>query len=347
MPRTLKVAAVQMDANPAPTAERLDRAERLITQAAQAGAQLVVLPEIFNTGYTYSDVNYRLAEPLDGKTAAWMKNSAARLSIHLAGSLLLLERGEIYNALLLFSPTGQMWRYDKSYPWAWERGYYRGGRGTSVAHTELGDLGMMICWDISHPNLWREYAGQVDMMVIASCPPDGTNPTYQFPDGSRMGLADLGGLLASMKGSGQRVFGDMTNQQAAWLGVPVVNAGGSGHIQTPIPRGAAFAWIFSLIAPRLVRHLRHAGQMQMSCDMIPSSKVIHASGQTLAERTQVEGEGFTLAEVTLPEARSSPRGPQPASPLTRAAYFSSDVLIPFLMRPVYRKGLQRISNPPC
>lgn len=51
MPRSIKIAAIQMDARPAPTAERLARAERLITQIVPSGVDLVVLPEIFNTGY--------------------------------------------------------------------------------------------------------------------------------------------------------------------------------------------------------------------------------------------------------------------------------------------------------
>ena len=68
MPRTIAIAAVQMDASPAPTPDRLDRAGRQVSAAAGDGAQLLVLPELFNTGYTYADANHRLAEPIDGQT---------------------------------------------------------------------------------------------------------------------------------------------------------------------------------------------------------------------------------------------------------------------------------------
>ncbi len=96
MPRTIKVAAVQMDANPAPTTDRLVRADRLVAEAAQTGAHLVVLPELFNTGYAYTNANHYLAESLDGPTATWMKETAAWLRIHLAGSLMLLDGDEVY-----------------------------------------------------------------------------------------------------------------------------------------------------------------------------------------------------------------------------------------------------------
>jgi predicted amidohydrolase len=137
MPHFIRVAAIQMDANSAPTSNRLQRAEKLITEASQAGAQLVVLPELFNTGYGYRDENYDRAEPITGPTTSWLRKTAAQHQIHLAGSLMLLDGKEIYNALLLFAPDGRMWRYDKNYPWGWERGYFRSAKGTLIAKTDL------------------------------------------------------------------------------------------------------------------------------------------------------------------------------------------------------------------
>jgi predicted amidohydrolase len=116
VPRTLTIAAVQMDARSAPTPIRFGRAQGLVERAAAGGARLVVLPELFNTGYAYDDSNHARAETADGATLTWMRQTAARLGVHLAGSLLLLDGDEVYNTLFLLAPDGRAWRYDKNYP---------------------------------------------------------------------------------------------------------------------------------------------------------------------------------------------------------------------------------------
>jgi hypothetical protein len=337
----LTIAAVQMDATPAPTPDRLARATHLVEQAAAAGAQLVVLPELFNLGYEYSERNHARAETADGPTLSWMRQSAARLGAHLAGSLLLLDGDEVYNTLFLVAPNGRTWRYDKNYPWGWERGYFRGARGTVVADTDLGRLGMLICWDTAHRDLWQQYAGRVDAMVISSCPPDVTNPVYQFPDGSQLTIDQLGPLMATVKDTGRKLFGDMINEQTAWLGVPAVNTVGAGRITTSVPRGAATLLALLPAAPWLARYLPMAGRMQMTCDMIQGCKVVAADGQVLTEMAQAQGEGFTVATVTLADAPPQPRGAQPPSRVPPFAYASSDVVLPRLVEPIYRYGVRR------
>ena len=347
MSKALKIAAVQMDAMPAPVSERLRRAEKIVVQAAQAGAQLVVLPELFNLGYAYADDNFARAEPLDGVTSRWMKATSTRLGVHLAGTLLLFDGGEIYNTMLLFSPSGRMWRYDKNYPWAWERAYFRGRRGMTVAHTELGDLGLMICWDLGHRALWNQYAGKADMIVIASCPPDVQSGSYDLPGAEKIDFNDVG-VVSSMKDVGNRFFGEMVNEQAKWLGIPVVNSGASGCVQTHIPKAKALLRMFSLFAPRLIKLLPKAEQLQMSCDMISSCKVVDAGGSILARRLPTDGEGFVVSEVRLADSKSMPTGPQPHPPLDRItagmAILNSDVFVPTMMKSVYEDGLKKITK---
>jgi hypothetical protein len=78
----------------------------------------------------------------------------------------------------------------------------------------------------------------------------------------------------------------------------------------------------------------------MSCAVIPSCKIFDAQGKVLAERTQAEGEGFILADVTIPDTKPRPQTSQPPANLPSSVYFNADVLVPFLMKSVYRKGLK-------
>jgi len=334
-----------MDANVAPLTERLARAETLVTQSAVAGAKVVVLPELFNLGYAYADENFHRAELLDGTTATWMRATAARLRIHLAGSLLLLDEDEIYNALLLFAPDGRMWRYDKHYPWAWERACFRESDRITVARTDLGNIGMMVCWDVAHAELWQRYAGRVDLMLIASSPPDGGNPVYSFPNGARITVEEMGPAFCALKNAGVQAFGATIDQQAAWLGVPAVNTVSCGQITTAIPNArAAFLAILPL-APKLIKHLPYAHHLNVTYTFVPDCKIVGADGRVLAELTQEQGETFTSAEVVLPEPHPAPYGRQPVPPVPRPAYWFSDVLIPGIVQGVYRRGARRVWGP--
>ena len=342
MTRSLKVAAIQLDAIPAPTLDRLARAEQLIVDAAHADAQLIALPELFNLGYTYSNDNYHRAETLNGLTATWMREIASRLKIHLAGSLLLIDRANIYNALLLFAPDGRMWRYNKNYPWGWERAYFREGHDITIAHTDLGDIGLMICWDVAHPSLWKRYAGQIDLMLISSCPPDVSNPIFHFPNGERVTFDQMGPFVRKIKDVGQRVFGEGINRQAAWLRIPAIHASVAGTITTSIPNAHGSMLVFAPFAPKLIKYLPQAHQLKMTCDMIRGSKVVDASGNVLAKLT--DSEGFIFTNITLAEKKPQPNGPQPKRSAPWLSYFVSDVMLPLIVRSTYRHRPDRSSR---
>jgi predicted amidohydrolase len=344
MPRRLQVAAVQMDAAPAPVAERLVRAERQVDAAAAAGAQLVLLPELFTTGYCYEPATLALAEPPDGPSSAWMGRTTARLGIHLAGSLLLREGGDVVNSLLLVAPDGQRWRYDKQHPWAWERATFRAGRGGPIASTALGRIGMLICWDVAHPRLWRAYAGQVDLLLIASCPPDASAPRYHLPSGATLTLDDLGPAFARLKDTGRLVFGTMIDQQVAWLGVPALHTVGCGQLQLRIPNGRGTLAVMAAAAPSLLRYLPEATVLELRCGLIAGCRIIDAGGQAIATRGQEQGEGSCVGTLRLLDAPPRPHGRQPTSPLPVLAYLLSDWVVPWLSISAYRQGLRDVSG---
>jgi hypothetical protein len=346
MPRTIKTAIVQLDVTPDPTPDRLARAERLITQAAQEGAQLIALPEVFNTGYRYTAENFQRAEPIDGLTVTWLKNLSARLNLHLAGSILLRDHGEIYNALLLVAPDGQMWRYDKNYPWGWERAYFREGHGITIAHTELGDIGLLICWDAAHPQLWQQYAGQVDLMLLSSCPPNLGNPTYEFGNGDRWTIDRLGPLMQSTRHTADSVFDTGTNRYAAWLGVPLLQSIASGHFRSPVanPRASLLAMLPAV--PQVAPYLTQADQMQISCAMTPACKIVNSAGAIVTRLDPAQGETYALGEIEIVDRKPQPIGPRPGPTATWFTYLTSDVVLPLVSRSAYRRGVQTLPDRP-
>jgi predicted amidohydrolase len=275
-----------------------------------------------------------------------MKEVATRLDIHLAGSILLLDHGEIYNALLLVAPDGKVWRYNKRYPWGWERAYFREGQGITIAHTELGDIGLMICWDAAHRSLWRQYAGKIDLLVISSCPPDVSNPTYLFSNGDRITFDDLGPIVRTMKGSAPRVFDEGINRQAAWLGVPVINTVACGQFNSAVPNGLGSLLLMAPFAPWIMKYASQAESMRITCGMTPGCKIIDAQGTVIRELTQEHGVGGLVAEINLPAEKPRPIGPQPAAVANWLTYFSSDVALPALMRDRYQRGVQAMPDRP-
>ena len=339
MTRSIKIAAIQMIARPAPTSERLERAEALIAQAASGGAQLVVLPELFNTGYEYGDQNYLRAEPPDGPTVTWMKQLAARHNVHLAGTLLLLDEEDIYNAMLLVAPEGRIWRYDKNYPWVWERAYFRDGHDIAIADTSLGKLGMMICWDTAHAALWARYADKVDAMVICSCPPAMHDLTLVFPDGQRLKSEGAGPIMQQMKRTSTEMFGDYLRRQSVHLRVPVVNTTGTGKFSSPVPLPHLSLGIYAMMRPDLWGQLAQAQAARVETGYFNETYVADATGRVL-QRVPPEVEGYALAEVTLADSPPQPQGKQPSFGLSVWPYLA-DEFANVMLAPVYRKGIRR------
>jgi N-carbamoylputrescine amidase len=331
-----------MIACPASLSERLARAETLVVRAAQGGAQLVVLPELFNTGYEYSDENYRRAESLDGPTSTWMKQTANRYSVHIAGTFLRLDGQDIYNTLLLVAPDGRAWRYDKNYPWAWERAYFHAGNDVTVADTSLGRLGLMICWDVAHVDLWARYAGHVDAMVVCSCPPAMHELTVVFPDGNRLRSGDAGPIMRHVKHTSGGVFSHCLLQQAAYLGVPVVNTTATGVFSSAVPSPKVSLAVYTLARPDLWKYIPQADAVRVETGYYNETYVADAAGRVL-QRVPPEVEAYTLAEMVLADTPPQPHGKQPPFGISAFAYWS-DAFADWILASAYRRGIRKVSG---
>jgi predicted amidohydrolase len=345
MSKTIQIAAIQMDAAPAPTPEKLAQAERLIVRAmapvstqqyVQHGAQLVVLPEVFNTGYEYSDGNYLRAESFDDLTATWMRKTAADYHIHLAGTFLRKDQNDIYNTLLLVSPDGRQWHYDKNYPWIWERAYFRKGTGITIADTGLGKIGFQICWDVAHPDLWQQYAGKVDLMLVSSCPPKALDLALVFPDGKRIMSKSAGALIPYLKRTSDETFGQYLRRQASFLGVPVVQATSTGTFTSSIPNPKRSLALIALLYPPLWKYRSCFEQARFEAGYFNETYIADASGVVL-QRVQPEVEGYALSPVTLSDVHPQPKGKQPPFGISKFAYLFDTIANKLLASEYYKK----------
>ncbi len=172
----MRVALIQLTS----TEDRdgnLERAERLIRQARSAGAELVVLPEMFHC-LGPAEIRLEAAEPLDGPTGTWAGALSRELGIHLvAGSLLERIPDEIrhFNTSCLFDPEGHrvaLYRkihlFDCDFPGAafHESETARPGEAPVLARLGQGPrLGLSICYDLRFPELFRILALQGAEMV--------------------------------------------------------------------------------------------------------------------------------------------------------------------------------------
>jgi predicted amidohydrolase len=336
MSRQLRVAAIQMDAVPASVTHRLARAGDLIAEAVAHGAQLVVLPELFNTGYQYDSQNVGLAEAIDGETIAWMHEQARVRAIYLAGTLMLRENGEIYNTAFMIAPDGRRWRYDKQYPWLWERTYFRAGPIREIAQTDLGDFGMIICWDAAHPRLWAQYAGKVDAVIMMSCPPKMSSPDLVFPDGKRVPQRKLGGFYAWLHTDEEYFPGIDMERQAGWLGVPAVATVGGGRVKLRLPRPYLAMSFFTLLRPDLWRRFRQFKEVFLETGFDHQTKIVDETGQVLS-RVSEDGDGLTVSEITLADTKPVPQQAQPRMQTLPFVYFISDVLPRWALGGLYKQ----------
>ena len=335
MSRTLIAAAVQMRAEPALVAERLLRATALIEKAAGKGAQLVVLPEVFNTGYEYSPANFQRAEQFDGESVTWMKSTAARLGVHVAGSLLLCDRGELYNSMLLVSPEGRTWRYDKNYPWMWERAYFRPGQGVTIADTDLGKFGLLVCWDVAHIKLWAAYAGQVQAMLVSSCPPKVFDLTLILPDGKRLNNQKDAWFMRPVLRNAPDTFGKLLKRQVTSLCVPAVCSSACGRFSSTVPAPALTLAPYFLALPRLWQHQRQAASIHFESGFFEETYICDAAGRAL-NQAEPGVESFALAQIDLPAGPPHTREKRPAFGLPPFPYWM-DAVTNLLLRNTYKR----------
>jgi predicted amidohydrolase len=176
----IRIASVQLA--PAVGEQESNRAHTLaaISDACAAGASLVVLPELSNSGYAFTDRSEAagLAEPVHGPTVtAWMAAAAEHGAVIVGGFCEAGRAGELHNSAAVVDASGVRAVYRKLHLWDREKLVFSPGREPPpIVDTVVGRLGIAICYDIVFPELTRRMAVEgADALVLP------TNSTIPDP----------------------------------------------------------------------------------------------------------------------------------------------------------------------
>ncbi len=208
------------------------------------------------------------AEPFDGSVVRWLQDASRRLHIYLGLTFLEADHDDFFNTFVLTTPAGTVaGRVRKSPPASFEAYFYRGGHDAHIIETELGRIGVGICYEnVFYHRLRALHDGSADLVLQPTSAP---SPMAALP------------LLKKDVEEYNRGIGDMPGHYARILGVPVLMANKCGAFHSPLP------------APFPVQHSVFPGL----------STIVDGDGVV---KGQLDGnEGIIVAEVVLAPERKA------------------------------------------
>lgn len=270
--KSIKLAAVQvLSSNQAP-ALNMQAAEPLIAQASATGAELILLPEFFAIGYELNENLWLSAEPINGPTEQWLCHQAQQHQCHIGGSYLQAKGSDFINYFALAAPNGEIvGRIPKRHPGYVEPYFYRGEESSQIIDTELGRIGVAICYDSCfRATAEAMIAGNADIMLI---PLSGPTPQKRWYYSQKK--------MAAYNDT----YRHAASKYSALLGIPAVMANKCGPWQTTLPGWlpAEDSWFY--------------GQSEIS----------DSDGSSLQEKD--DQPGVVCAEVVLNPARKTTQMP--------------------------------------
>jgi predicted amidohydrolase len=140
--------------------------EELLEQAQ--GADLVILPEMFTTGFSMDSET--LAEPENGVTSKWLLAQAKRINAVVTGSIIVRAAdGSHRNRLLWARPDGELLHYDKRHLFrmAGEHEHYSPGERQVQLELKGWRIRPLICYDLRFP-VWSRGAQDTDLLLYTA-----------------------------------------------------------------------------------------------------------------------------------------------------------------------------------
>jgi predicted amidohydrolase len=198
-----RLAMVQMFVEPGDKARNLTHARDLIAQASNQGANLVLLPEVFDLGWTHPAA-LTDAAPIPGGDSCQMLASAARtFGAYVCGGITERSGETVYNSAVIVAPSGEIIAHHRKLnELDIAHHLYAQGDRLGVTQTELGTLGLMICADgFATDRVVSRTLGYMGADVILApsswaVPPDHDNAITPYGDEWRDAFAPVARAFA-------------------------------------------------------------------------------------------------------------------------------------------------------
>jgi predicted amidohydrolase len=158
----IRLALAQVSSKRENKEANLQKIEKLTLKAKQQGADIVIFPEMSLTGYVVLDQVYELAETIPGPSTQRIKALAKQTGMHIIfGMPELSEKTQatVFNTAVFVGPKGLIGKYRKMYLPTHsvfeEKRYFRQGYEPAAFQTDLGNIGLTICYDVFFPEVYR------------------------------------------------------------------------------------------------------------------------------------------------------------------------------------------------
>jgi predicted amidohydrolase len=162
MPQKVNVALAQISCKVGDKKHNINVMKKNVKRAKEKGVNLVIFPELSLTGYLSRDLAYELAESIPGPSIHSLEEIAKKENMHIVFGM--PEQSEkahavLYNTAVLLGPDGLIGKYRKmhlpTHSVFEEKRYFRLGYEASVFETEIGKMGLTICYDMFFPEISR------------------------------------------------------------------------------------------------------------------------------------------------------------------------------------------------
>ncbi len=180
MTRDLKITIVQTNLIWEDIGANLANFRKRLEIIEPSATDLIVLPEMFNTGFTMNAS--AVAESMNGKTMEWMAKLSAEKKSVVTGSIVIKEDDKFYNRLIWMRPDSTYEYYNKRHTFrmAKENETYANGVSKLIVHLHGWKICPLVCYDLRFP-VWSRNTGDYDLLIyVANWPERRSYPWRQL-----------------------------------------------------------------------------------------------------------------------------------------------------------------------